>query len=130
MEQAVLERRVRVIPATKPAPASGPRHSGRQRVAAYCRVSTDSEEQLNSYAAQQNYYTQKIEENPDWEMAGIFADDSDIFEPSQKALMNQAVFMIWSNFLSFWASIYGGAEWATFLLPVILREDVEKPPLC
>ena len=52
MEQAVLERRVRVIPATKPAPASGPRHSGRQRVAAYCRVSTDSEEQLNSYAAQ------------------------------------------------------------------------------
>ena len=74
MEQAVLERRVRVIPATKPAPASGPRHSGRQRVAAYCRVSTDSEEQLNSYAAQQNYYTQKIEENPDWEMAGIFAD--------------------------------------------------------
>ena len=75
MEQAVLERRVRVIPATKPAPASGPRHSGRQRVAAYCRVSTDSEEQLNSYAAQQNYYTQKIEENPDWEMAGIFADE-------------------------------------------------------
>ena len=75
MEQAVLERKVRVIPATKPAPASGPRHSGRQRVAAYCRVSTDSEEQLNSYAAQQNYYTQKIEENPDWEMAGIFADE-------------------------------------------------------
>ena len=75
MEQAVLERRVRVIAATKPAPASGPRHSGRQRVAAYCRVSTDSEEQLNSYAAQQNYYTQKIEENPDWEMAGIFADE-------------------------------------------------------
>jgi len=75
MEQAVLERRVRVIPATKPAPASGPRHSGRQRVAAYCRVSTDSEEQLNSYAAQQNYYTQKIQENPDWEMAGIFADE-------------------------------------------------------
>lgn len=75
MEQAVLEHRVRVIPATKPAPASGPRHSGRQRVAAYCRVSTDSEEQQSSYAAQQNYYTQKIEENPDWEMAGIFADE-------------------------------------------------------
>ncbi len=74
MEQTTPERRVHVIPATKPTPASGPRHSGRQRVAAYCRVSTDSEEQLNSYAAQQNYYTQKIEENPDWEMAGIFAD--------------------------------------------------------
>ena len=75
MEQAVLERRVRVIPATKTAPASGPRHSGKQRVAAYCRVSTSSEEQLNSYEAQKNYYTQKIEENPDWEMAGIFADE-------------------------------------------------------
>ena len=74
MEQTTLERRVRVIPATKPAPASGPRHSGRQRVAAYCRVSTDSEEQLTSYTAQKAYYTQKIDENPDWEMAGIFAD--------------------------------------------------------
>ena len=75
MEQAVLERKVHVIPATRPAPASGPRRSGRQRVAAYCRVSTDSEEQLNSYAAQKTYYTQKIEENPDWEMAGVFADE-------------------------------------------------------
>ena len=75
MEQVVLQRKVHVIPATKPAPASGPRHSGRQRVAAYCRVSTNSEEQLNSYEAQKNYYTQKIEENPDWEMAGIFADE-------------------------------------------------------
>ena len=75
MEQAVLQRKVHVIPATKPAPASGPRRKGRQRVTAYCRVSTSSEEQLNSYAAQKNYYTQKIEENPDWEMAGIFADE-------------------------------------------------------
>jgi DNA invertase Pin-like site-specific DNA recombinase len=38
-------------------------------------VSTDSEEQLNSYAAQMSHYTQKIEENPDWEMAGVFADE-------------------------------------------------------
>ena len=35
------------------------------RVAAYCRVSTDSEEQLTSYTAQKAYYTQKIDENPD-----------------------------------------------------------------
>ena len=76
MAQETLERRVRVIPATRPANRpSGPRRTGRQRVAAYCRVSTDSEEQLNSYAAQRNYYTQKIEENPDWEMAGVFADE-------------------------------------------------------
>ena len=45
------------------------------RVAAYCRVSTDSEEQLTSYEAQKNYYTDKIMSNPNWTMAGIFADE-------------------------------------------------------
>ena len=75
MEQTTLERQVHFIPATRPiASGSRPRRSGRQRVAAYCRVSTNSEEQLNSYAAQKAYYTQHIAENPDWEMAGIFAD--------------------------------------------------------
>ena len=75
MEQATQERRVRVIPATKPQERPDIiRRSGKQRVAAYCRVSTDSEEQLNSYEAQKVYYTQKIEENPDWELAGIFPD--------------------------------------------------------
>ena len=44
-------------------------------MAAYCRVSTDDEEQLTSYAAQQNYYTDKIMTNRDWTMAGIFADE-------------------------------------------------------
>ena len=45
------------------------------RVAAYCRVSTDDEEQLTSYEAQQNYYTNKIMSNKEWTMAGIFADE-------------------------------------------------------
>jgi len=45
------------------------------RVAAYCRVSTDDEEQLTSYEAQRTFYTDKIMENPDWTMAGIFADE-------------------------------------------------------
>ena len=45
------------------------------RVAAYCRVSTDDEEQLTSYEAQQNYYTDKIMSNKEWTMAGIFADE-------------------------------------------------------
>ena len=73
MEQT-QQRRVRVIPATKNAASPSGQRNGKQRVAAYCRVSTDSEEQLNSYEAQKSYYTQKIEENPDWEMAGIYAD--------------------------------------------------------
>ena len=45
------------------------------RVAAYCRVSTDDEEQLTSYEAQQHYYTDKIMSNQEWTMAGIFADE-------------------------------------------------------
>lgn len=45
------------------------------RVAAYCRVSTDDEEQLTSYEAQKTYYTDKIMTNPEWTMAGIFADE-------------------------------------------------------
>ena len=47
----------------------------RLRVAAYCRVSTDEDEQINSYKAQIEYYTDKINKNPEWQMAGIFADE-------------------------------------------------------
>lgn len=45
------------------------------RVAAYCRVSTDSEEQTTSYEAQIEHYTAYIKKNPEWELAGIFADE-------------------------------------------------------
>ena len=47
----------------------------RLKVAAYCRVSTDEEEQENSYDAQIGYYTEKIQTNADWTLAGIFADE-------------------------------------------------------
>jgi len=46
----------------------------RLRVAAYCRVSTEQEEQESSFEGQVTYYTNLIENNPEWEMAGIFAD--------------------------------------------------------
>ncbi len=45
------------------------------RVAAYCRVSTDSEEQATSYNTQVEHYTDFIKRNPDWDFAGVFADD-------------------------------------------------------
>ena len=61
-----------VIPA-KPERAQAVRRQ--LRAAAYCRVSTDSEEQLTSYEAQQTYYTDKIMTNANWTMAGIFADE-------------------------------------------------------
>jgi site-specific DNA recombinase len=44
-------------------------------VAAYCRVSTDSEEQASSYDIQIEHYTNYIKKNKEWELAGIFADD-------------------------------------------------------
>lgn len=45
------------------------------RVAAYCRVSTDSDEQATSYEAQVEHYTGFIQKNAEWEFAGIYADD-------------------------------------------------------
>ncbi len=45
------------------------------KVAAYCRVSTDSDEQATSYEAQVEHYTNFIQKNDEWEFAGIFADD-------------------------------------------------------
>ena len=45
------------------------------RVAAYARVSTDNEEQEGSYEIQVEYYTSLIKGNPDWEFAGVYADD-------------------------------------------------------
>ena len=45
------------------------------RVAAYCRVSTDTDEQATSYDAQIEHYTDYIGKHPGWELAGIYADD-------------------------------------------------------
>ncbi|MBQ9686378.1 MAG: recombinase family protein [Oscillospiraceae bacterium] len=45
-----------------------------QRVAAYCRVSDEEEEQQSSYQNQCNYYTDLIMKNPNWSMAGIYAE--------------------------------------------------------
>ena len=47
----------------------------RLRVAAYCRVSTGSEEQLESYQSQVRYYKDKITSNSNWELVGIYADE-------------------------------------------------------
>ena len=48
----------------------------RMRVAAYCRVSTDSEDQLNSYKSQVEYYTDLIKGKSEWDLAGIYADEA------------------------------------------------------
>ena len=48
----------------------------RLKVVAYARVSTDSEEQLNSYESQKKYYKEKIVSNPEWAFIDIYADEA------------------------------------------------------
>ena len=63
---------ITVIPATKSIHTKAPTTvKTRCRVAAYARVSTDSEEQLTSYEAQVDYYTKYIRNNPDWEFVEV-----------------------------------------------------------
>ena len=47
----------------------------RIKVAAYCRVSTDDEDQLNSYRVQKDYYTRYIANNEKWEFVDVYADE-------------------------------------------------------
>lgn len=71
-----LAQNVTVIPARR---RVGSQRTAAQvqkiRVAAYCRVSTDSEEQETSYEAQVQHYTEYIRSKPDWEFVKIYADD-------------------------------------------------------
>ncbi len=72
--QVNLEKRVTKIEAN-PLLMKTQNTNTRLRVAAYCRVSTDEEEQLNSYEAQIAYYTEAIAKNPRWSFAGVYADE-------------------------------------------------------
>ena len=66
---ALEQQRVIVIPAHDEIIAR------KLRVAAYARVSSSSEDQLNSYRVQNQYYSELISGNPDWEMVDIYADE-------------------------------------------------------
>ncbi|RGX56766.1 recombinase family protein [Anaerotruncus sp. AF02-27] len=66
---ALQERKVIVIEAAQRPEVQ------KLRVAAYCRVSSESSDQFNSFIAQTNYYTGLITQNPNWTMADIYADE-------------------------------------------------------
>ena len=74
IEDKTSNKTVRVIPAN-PELSQKSKYKKAQRVAAYCRVSTDKDEQEKSYEAQKSYYTERIMKNPEWQMAGIYADE-------------------------------------------------------
>ena len=66
---------IRIIPATRPEHRTPSPLQPKLRVCAYCRVSTDGEDQETSYEGQVNHYTDYISNHEGWELAGIFADE-------------------------------------------------------
>lgn len=75
MMQALAQGKMRVVVIPAKSCEENKQAAKCLRVAAYCRVSTDDEEQKTSYEAQIGYYTEKINSNPEWQMAGLFADE-------------------------------------------------------
>ena len=71
-----MARAITVIPATKDKFTALPTASiAKRRVAAYARVSTDSDEQFTSYEAQIDYYTQYIQKRDDWKFVKVYTDE-------------------------------------------------------
>ena len=71
-----MARSVTVIPAKSRAEVrKNVKQVKKLRVASYCRVSTDQEDQLHSFDAQVDYYTKYIEEHENYALAGIYADE-------------------------------------------------------
>ena len=66
---------VTMIPAKVTQPVNVMSAAARRKTAGYARVSTNEEEQQNSYAAQVEYYTKMIQENPEWEFMGVYTDE-------------------------------------------------------
>ena len=68
--------RQKIIREIKPSPVLQARtRNHRLRVAAYCRVSTEQEEQQTSIVAQKEYYTDYIKSHAGWQFVGVYADE-------------------------------------------------------
>ena len=78
METAVTTPRQKIITKIEANPALASRKNSNRplNVAAYCRVSTDAEDQINSYRAQVSYYTEHINQNPKWRFVNVYADEA------------------------------------------------------
>lgn len=77
MEATVTAPRQKIITKIEANPALVSRKNSNRplNVAAYCRVSTDAEDQINSYRAQVSYYTEHISQNPKWRFVDVYADE-------------------------------------------------------
>ena len=70
-----MAKNITVIPAKKTIQVETQKQVQKIRMAAYCRVSTDQDEQLSSYENQVRYYREYINQNPLYELVGIYADE-------------------------------------------------------
>ena len=87
----VVKKNISVIPAMPAYDRTVRPQMKALRVAAYCRVSTLMEQQESSYEAQVGYYTEKIKSNPNWKLAGIYADDGKSATSTRKRADFQAM---------------------------------------
>ena len=103
---------VRIIPAQQVFPRAAQQQQKLLRVAAYCRVSTDGEDQETSYEAQVTHYTDYISNHEGWELAGVFADEGisgtstakrEQFNKMIEACENGEVDMVITKSISRWA---------------------------
>ncbi len=76
MSEVQVLQKTKIVPNGRNRGSTGALRVDRIRVAAYCRVSTDDDEQLGSFESQKLYYEQKIASNKDWVNTGIFADEA------------------------------------------------------
>ena len=103
----MAKRKVTAIPATINKFTAAPVNSRQKRKAAgYARVSTDHEDQVTSYAAQVDYYTNYIQGREDWEYAGIYTDDACIIGTNQSPSKWAAI----CPYFSFFSTIGGGTR--------------------
>ena len=71
-----MAQNITVIPARWKVGTQKPAETKQKtRVEAYCRVSTEFEEQESSYEVQVEHYTSYINSNPEWELVEVYADD-------------------------------------------------------
>lgn len=61
------------------------------KVAAYCRVSTEYEDQISSLEFQVSHFSTMIQENPDWEFAGIYAEQESGIDIENREEMNRMI---------------------------------------
>ena len=121
-------RKITKIEANRPGPFANPK----LKVAAYCRVSTDSDEQLESLKAQTTHYEKHIKANPEWEYLGVYYDEGISGTKKEKEARERVIeslhreFMKWMD--RFALTLNGSQELPRLLARAKAMADVNSAP--